>query len=190
MMVYSCDHCAYSTTRKFNMERHYQNKHQYNTPRAPTTVSVGQVGGQVPTTMSVGQDGGCAPTTVSTSTCESKAPSRNQMEVPEIRPLDTNQVHHPAPDQHQQYNERSLRSSEGSPDKFDRFYQALHGKTPNVNHKSNCGYPQCTREWSNDIDKVCKEFNNIGVECFTKCSDKEVNSVCFIASTMMMSFVI
>ena len=168
-MLHGCSICKYQTHYKSNLIRHIKTKHESKAPNGPR-----------------------APTTVSAAACESKAPSPDQMEVPEVRPHATNQVHHSAPNQHQQYNDRSLRSSEGSSGKFDRFYQALHGEIPNVNQSSeiNCGYPQCTREWSNDIDKVCREFNNIGVECFTKCSDKEVNSVCFIASTMMISFVI
>ena len=175
--VYSCNHCDYSTTRKFNMERHSQNKHVSNTPRAPTTVAVGPYA--------------------------SKAPSPNHKPVTEIRHPPNIQVNHHTQEQYQHNNDNrgestkgendeGVKSSKGETDKFDRLYQAVHGKPPNVNQSQerNCDYPQCRRECCDDIHKVSKEFNINGVECFTKCSNKEIQSVCFIATAMMTSFLI
>ena len=50
---------------------------------------------------------------------EIKAPSPNQIEIPEIRPLDSNQVYHPASDQHQQVIGNRCNSSHGESEKFD-----------------------------------------------------------------------
>ena len=116
-MSHQCDLCDYQSIYRQNLNRHKNKKHGIG--QAPTTVSVGQVGDRVPNTVSVDQDGGCAPTTVSASTCKSKAPSPNQMELPEIRPLDTKQVHHPAPDQHQQVIGNRCNTSHGETEKFD-----------------------------------------------------------------------
>ena len=48
-----------------------------------------------------------------------KAPSPNQMEIAEIRPLKINQVHHPASDQQQQVIGNRSNSSHGEIEKFD-----------------------------------------------------------------------
>ena len=87
-MHYSCDHCHYSTTRQFNLKRHYQNKHHsivaprasvsVDPHRAPTTISVPQAPQSLPqpypaptnaypshTTNTAGQVGYGVPQTVS-----------------------------------------------------------------------------------------------------------------------------
>ena len=109
MVKHKCNYCQYESQHKWVVKRHMEFKHLNKAPRAPTTV-------------------------VSAAACESKDPSPIQMVVSEIRPPATNLVHHPAPNQHQQYNDKRLRSSEESTDKFERFYQAVHGKTPNISH--------------------------------------------------------
>ena len=175
--MHQCKYCPYQSSRKYNLNVHERNKHGIGQAPTPNPIVVPEI--RAPTTISVGR-------------AEGQGTNHNHMVVPDIKALTSNQVHHLGQDQHQQDNVKNLKRSKGATDKFDRLYQAVHGKTTNVNQSQggNCDNSQCTRELSDDIDKVSKEFNKIGVECFTKCSDKEVKSVCFIANTMMMSIAV
>ena len=194
--IHNCSQCEYKTTRRWDRDRHFQKIHakgiiypQQPEIRTPTKISNDPT--QAPTSIQLHhqvqdqqqQDN------VYMGTKGVQPQTSNLELVPEIRTPTNIQVHHHAQDRQQQNNERSLISSKRVTDKFDRLYQAVHGKTTNVNQsqEGSCNNPMCTIELCDDIGKVRKEFNKIGVECFTKCSDKEVKSVCFIANTMMMS---
>ena len=167
---HKCMMCDFRTHKKYNLNIHTRNKHGINTNRALSAIPTGVKGGQTPL---------------------------------DIRHPPNIQVNHHTQEQYQhnndnrgestkEENDEGVKSSKGETDKFDRLYQAVHGKPPNVNQSQerNCDYPQCRRECCDDIHKVSKEFNINGVECFTKCSNKEIQSVCFIATAMMTSFLI
>ena len=75
--MHQCNYCPHQTSRIYNLKRHKRNRHGIEqAPKVPRAL-----------------------TTVSAAACESKAPSPNQMVVPEIRPSAGNQVHYTAADQ-------------------------------------------------------------------------------------------
>ena len=131
MVKHKCNYCQYESQHKWVVKRHMEFKHVNKAPRAPSTL-------------------------VSAAACESRAPSPIQMVVPEIRPPAINQVYHPDPDQRQRYNNKRLRSSEESTDKFDRFHQALHRKTCSVNQSQEGNYP---RKIANKVANVNNKFS-------------------------------
>ena len=75
--MHQCNYCPHQTSRMYNLKVHKRNRHGIEqAPKVPRAL-----------------------TTVSAAACESKAPSPNQMVVPEIRPSAGNQVHYTPPHQ-------------------------------------------------------------------------------------------
>ena len=110
-----------------------------------------------------------------------KAPSPNQMEIPEVKPLNTNQVYHTASDQHQQVIGNKCYSSHGETEKFDRIMHNQDNQQYGCETESKC-FKEEYFTLQNDHIRLLRENQKLKEEYssleqnFTQYNDKRMRS--------------